>query len=181
MPELGEIRRAKETGYKGWARYMWHACEKCGKARWVQYNQLLAGRHKLCFRCANRTRARSGAESGNWRGGRHVDSFGYIHVFVPKGGFFDPMVRVGNYVLEHRLIMAKHLGRCLQDWEVVHHKNGIKNDNSVENLELSVTRQHSLDHNKGYRDGFSKGFLDGRSVRIRQLLARVAELEGKLC
>ncbi len=180
MPEIGEIRKAKDAGYKGWARYMWHACERCGKARWVQYNQLLAGRHKLCFQCANITRVPRGDKSPNWKGGRHLDVRGYNHVLLSRNDFYFPMANKSGYVPEHRLVMAKSLGRSLQDWEVIHHKNGIKNDNRQENLELTIRSRHSTDHNEGYRDGFRKGFTDGRSTRIKRLEARIKDLEAQV-
>jgi hypothetical protein len=65
----------------------------------------------------------------------------YIHLTVPRDDKFAPM-RNNGYILEHRYIMAEHLGRCLNKDEVVHHINGIKTDNRIENLALLTPQEH---------------------------------------
>jgi len=74
--------------------------------------------------------------SGAWKGGRHPTGDGYMYVYVEPTSPYNKMSRKDGRVREHRLIMAQSLGRCLEPWEIVHHKNGDKTNNSIENLEL---------------------------------------------
>ena len=77
-----------------------------------------------------------GKRHGMWKGGRTKTSNGYIAVLLKRDSPFLSMAISGAYVLEHRLIMAKHLGRPLTANETVHHINGDKTDNRFKNLEL---------------------------------------------
>lgn len=184
---LGEIAKAREIEHSGHARYIWAICEDCGKERWVRLKSNEIPEFVLCQSC-NRKGERSpmfgkrgelchnygrrGKNSGNWKGGRRYKE-GYVFVFLGENDFFYSMANQGGqrkaYVLEHRLVMAKHLGRCLQPWEIVHHKNGIKDDNRIENLELTANGTHAKAHNKGYQDGYLKGLTDGRLKQIQLL------------
>lgn len=81
---------------------------------------------------------KSGEKSHFWKGGRNTIRGGYVEVFAPD----HPYARGKKYVREHRLVMEKMLGRYLEPYEQVHHKNGIKHDNRPENLELISLRVH---------------------------------------
>ena len=169
MPQIDEVRRAKEiwpervykkkpsAGYQSarYRKFIWTACSKCGVERWVAIHKGKP-RYLLCRKCAmntpeerqkRRDRALKGKNS-QWKNrSKYVDRYGYAWVKVAIGDFFYEMVgnlykkrHKNGWVLEHRLVMAKYLKRCLLSWEIVHHKNGMKGDNRLENLQLLPTQ-----------------------------------------
>jgi hypothetical protein len=86
----------------------------------------------------NKILAKKGKRSTHWKGGRIKDKFGYIQVWKPE----HPNAKIAGYIHEHRLVMSEYLGRSLDSKEYVHHKNGIKDDNRIENLELLTKKVH---------------------------------------
>ena len=77
-----------------------------------------------------------GARHGSWKGGKTASHGGYISILLQPDDPYYGMVRAGGYVFEHRLNLAKKLGRLLLPQEEPHHKNGVKSDNNPSNLEL---------------------------------------------
>lgn len=76
----------------------------------------------------------------NWRGGYSKKSDGYILKYVPEDTRYK---NSKGYMPYHRYQMEEYLERQLRDNENVHHRNGIRDDNRIENLELWITSQPS--------------------------------------
>jgi len=128
-PKIGDIKKGhkKTRGF-----FIFQACEQCGKGRWVEFPKEKTP-YRLCRQCSNHIRR--GENSRNWKGGR-FHARGYMFIKLQPADFFYSMASPNGYVLEHRLVMARHLNRCLLSWEIVHHKNSVKDDNRLENLQL---------------------------------------------
>lgn len=75
-------------------------------------------------------------------GRTRIDSYGYALVKKPDHKFCDSQ----GYVREHRLVIENSLNCCLLFWAVVHHKNGLKSDNRIENLEAMMDSKHRQIH-----------------------------------
>lgn len=78
-----------------------------------------------------------GPKSSGWKGGRHIDSGGYILVWDRD----HPNANKRGYVREHIKVVSDYLGRPIKKSESVHHKNGNRKDNRIKNLELWNSHQ----------------------------------------
>lgn len=143
-------------------------CAGCGTIRRVAvYHD--EPRNKLCYKCAanspemkakrvanstgrKHTEAtkekirlsatgKFGKDSSSWKGGQYTEK-GYTFIKLTPDDFFYPMAKHDGYVYEHRLVMARSIGRCLHRWEVVHHKNHNRGDNRIDNLQLVSDDRH---------------------------------------
>jgi len=95
----------------------------------------LTGRPRSVESRAKSALSKTGSKNPQWKGGRIITGLGgYIKIKSRD----HPAADMKGYVLEHRIVMEKILGRYLTNSEKIHHRNGIKNDNRPENLELVV-------------------------------------------
>lgn len=133
-----------------------HPCPKCGVE--------IARTSDHCKVCGAESRIEkiTGCKNHNWKGGRSVDQWGYVQILVA------PEARKGHrYRAEHILVWEAANGP-LPDGFIVHHKNHIKDDNRLENLEAMSRSAHNQAH--------GEHTIKQLEEEIRQLRERVGEL-----
>jgi len=143
------------------ALYIWATCPLCQQGHWQWVTDIRAGtvktpRHQ--FRVC--------------RVPRKVTSDGYIMINIttlpPEDRLLVAPMAHQERLLEHRYVMAKHLSRPLLRGEIVHHINGIKDDNRLENLRLLTRNTHHCGHSDLYYQ------------KWQEALSKIAELEAQL-
>lgn len=134
------------NGTGGCAR--WKCQCDCGEIRIIRTADLKNGKHTSCG-CRRKENLKEWGKGFQFQrnpAGRYVDKNGYVHINVYDD--YDAQERIKKYrnysKLEHVYVMEQHLGRPLFPDETVHHKNGIRDDNRVDNLELMASS-----HGKG--------------------------------
>ena len=179
--QVGDIVNGARIGKAGSHRYILVQCPQCHKVRWYRTDFAeKRGMEALCNHCVH---SRRGGANPRWKGGRIKLAKGYIRIRLQPGDFFYPMTDKCGNVLEHRLVVAKALGRCLLPWEIVHHRgakypsgsNENRGDNRYpENLELlSDKRWHLI-------DSVTRVFIQKQSQRITVLEAELTLLRSQL-
>jgi hypothetical protein len=115
------------------------SCRVCGKIIKKQYWQPQPQR---CSECFLRHLKEHPEEHSKFKNGRIKTTQGYYQIMSP----FHPNRTKRGYVLEHRLVIEKIIGRYLRKGEFVHHINGIKSDNRAENLVLCQSHKDHWAH-----------------------------------
>jgi len=115
-------------------------CEWCHKS-------FLIVQHRSTNRrfCNRKCMARWVAATRKSTKGYCITAKGYKLLYKPG----HPTASKAGYIAEHRIVMEEHLGRLLTKNEIVHHLDGNKQNNVIENLQLMEKRHHDAQTLKG--------------------------------
>lgn len=143
-----------------WAHEYWERKKQRVNNRCPTCNKLISPRAKFCLKHEPIRASFTGENNPHWKGGRHKLPNGYIGIYKPE----DTRTK-SHYVMEHRLVWEMAHGILPPKWQV-HHINGVKDDNRLENLIALPPRTHR--HSSPTRR------------LLKKAQARIKELEAQL-
>ena len=158
--EIGKSERSRE--------YIKVTCPDCDQYRWIQRRTKERSTYtSLCRSCSYKLPKIRACREKNpaWKGGRTISQDGYVYILAPH----HPKANNRRYVFEHILIWEQTHNKPLPSGWVIHHLNGIKDDNRPRNL-LALPR--SGHHNQLVAQALKQ--------RIRELETEVKLLEKSL-
>ena len=168
MPQIGDLARGRDIERTGRQKWIWASCEECGRERWVLYRK---GKptSSLCFKCANAkkkgirvsiaTEFKKGQRPTSYKGGRWKSSRdGYIFLLRREHLKANSL----GYIGEHIIVWEEANNTPIPEGYVVHHINGVKDDNRARNLLALPRRGHSP------------------SLTVKEVQKRLREVEGEL-
>jgi hypothetical protein len=114
-------------------------CLQCGKDRDIKSVpkhrslDIYLRDRPICISCGHKKRINTlGGHAPNWKGGRHIDLKGYVRLWD------------GNkYIFEHHKVWIKVYGDIPKGY-VIHHTDGNKENNNIDNLECMLKKEHDL-------------------------------------
>lgn len=120
-------------------------CPECGEMYWLKEPSIRTGKTRMCYKCAISRLKAKGKDHLGYKNGKTKKPSGYVYLLLDEDDEFLCMsTTTGNYVAEHRYVVAKKIGRPLKTSEHIHHLNGIKDDNRIENLKLVNGEEHMI-------------------------------------
>jgi hypothetical protein len=149
------IKRKKSTGY---CKHCWFLSPKY-IVRLRKIGQEMGKKSYLIKLWATEHK---GIKHPRWKGGKRIDTSGYVYLWMPHHHSIANSVK--RYVPEHRIVMEKHLKRELLKREVVHHINGNKLDNRIENLIVLSQSEHIKRHHSENKNWKTKRGKDGKFI-----------------
>ena len=149
--------RSIESKVDKYGRTIWSGilpCNSCGKERKVSSHAVGQKTYNgKCLSCSSKENVKLMNPPGRiWPHGKNhhlykngfINDSGYKVISLYSNHPLRGMADVRGRAREHRIIMAKYIGRPLENWEVIHHVNGDRSDNRIENLDLLKIPEHTL-------------------------------------